>query len=448
MTIWWKRVGRGKAVVLVVSAVVAATVVVPGVSGADAPPAAAASPTADDTAVLNQWNALAQAEALLIRPTAHGESRGIAMVQGAVYDAVNAIHRGYQPYLLDVEALDIDPQASYSAAIATAAHHVLVTLVAASRVAALDTAYAATLAPIDEVARDAGVAAGVAAAAAMIEARQGDGYLAAFDFSPHIGTGPGQWDPTALDPDAWVGDLRPFLIDSPDQFRSRGPDPLQSGAYARDFNEVKLFGALGSTVRTADQTTAAIFWQFPPAILWNRLVQDLSAAHGLDAVDEARLFAMVNLAAADGAISCWNDKYYWNFWRPVTAIRKAGTDGNRHTEADPTWVPLFDATTPVMGAPLGNPPFPDHPSGHGCLSGAVLNTMRSFFGTDRVSFDIHSGRFPGAPRHFDRFSQALDEIVDARVWGGIHFRNADEQGAAIGKRVASWTTSHYFRPVH
>ena len=150
MTILSKRIGRGRVAVLVVSAVVAVTVAVPGVSGADAP-AAGASPTAADTAVLNQWNSLAQAEALLIRPSAHGESRGIAMVQGAVYDAVNAIHRGYQPYLLDVEALDIDSQASYSAAIATAAHHVLVALVAPGRVAALDAAYAATLAPIAEV---------------------------------------------------------------------------------------------------------------------------------------------------------------------------------------------------------------------------------------------------------------------------------------------------------
>ena len=152
---------------VVVSAAVAATVAVPAVSGADTP-AAVASPTAGDTAVLNQWNVLAQAEALLIRPSAHGQSRGIAMVQGAVYDAVNAIDRGYQPYLLDVEALDIDPQASYNAAIATAAHHVLVALVAADRVAALDAAYGATLAPIAEVPRDAGVAAGVAAAAAML----------------------------------------------------------------------------------------------------------------------------------------------------------------------------------------------------------------------------------------------------------------------------------------
>ena len=227
--------------------------------------------------MLNQWNIIAQTEGVLIRPTAHGQARGLAMVQGAVYDAVNAIHRGYQPYLLDVEALDIDPAASYSAAIATASHHVLVTLVAAGRVAALDTAYAATLAAIpDGSSEDEGVAAGVAAAEAMLEARDGDGYLAPFDFSTHIGTGPGQWDPTVLDPDPWVGDLRPFLIDSPDQFRSDGPNELTSKAYARDFKEVKKLGSLTSTARTADQTTAAIFWQFAPAVLWNRLARKTS----------------------------------------------------------------------------------------------------------------------------------------------------------------------------
>ncbi len=156
---------------------------------------------------------------------------------------------------------------------------------------------------------------------------------------------------------------------------------------------------------------------------------------------------MINLAAADGGISCWNDKYWWDFWRPVTAIRKADIDGNPKTDADPTWTPLFDPATPVVGAPLANPPFPDHPSGHGCVSGAVLHTFRDFFGTDKVSFDVHSGRFPGAPLHFKRFTSAIDEIVDARVWGGIHFRTADEVGAAIGKNVANWLDGHYFQQV-
>jgi hypothetical protein len=370
------------------------------------------------------------------------------MVQGAVYDAVNAIHRGYQPYLLDVADLDIDPSASYGAAIATAAHHVLVAIVPAAEVLGLDATYADNLAAIpDGPSEDEGVAAGVAAAQAMKDFREDDGFLDPFVFD--IGTDPGDWrptTPTALDPDAWVGSLKPFLIESPDQFRSKGPNALTSGLYTKEFNEVKELGSLNSATRTADQTTAAIFWQAPPIALWNRLVRDLSLDHGLDAVEEARLLAMINLAAVDGAISCWNDKYYWNFWRPIAAIREADTDGNRHTIADPAWRSLFDpstATTP----PLATPPFPDHPSGHACVTGAVLNTARNFFGTDKVAFDVNSGRFPGQPRPFERFSEAIDEVIDARVWGGIHFRTADEQGAFIGKQVAHWLDHHYFQPL-
>ena len=175
-------------------------------------------------------------------------------------------------------------------------------------------------------------------------------------------------------------------------------------------------------------------------------MRDLAATHGLDAVDEARLLAAINLAAADGGVACWNDKYYWDFWRPMAAIREAGTDGNPATVADPTWTPLFDPSTPTT-PPLATPPFPDHPSGHGCVSGAVLHTARIFFGTDDVAFDVHSSRFPGQPRHFDSFTDALQEVVDARVWGGIHFRTADIQGAKIGLRVARWHAKHDFQPV-
>lgn len=412
------------------------------------PTASSAAATAADRVVLEQWNNLAQAETILTRPTAHGQTRAIAMVQGAVYDAVNAIDRGRAPYLVDVDALDVDPAASYGAAIATASHHVLVGVVAAPRVAALDLAYSDTLAAIDDgPAEDEGVRAGEAAAAAMLAARADDGFLASFDFGPHIGTGPGQWNPTGLDPDPWVGNLEPFLIDRPDQFRSEGPLDVTSAAYAEEYNEVKRLGAIDSSVRTEDQTNAAIFWQSAPAAFWNRLARDLSGAHGLDAVDEARFLAIVNLSAADGAIACWNDKYYWDFWRPVTAIRTGETDGNLLTQGDPSWTPLFDPSTAVTGPPLGNPPFPDHPSGHACVSGAVLTSMRDFLGTDKVAFDLYSGRFPGAPRHFERFSHALREIIDARVWAGVHFRTADVQGAVIGKKVAHVVERDYFQPV-
>lgn len=431
---------------IVTGCLVPATLTAPSLSAFSAS-AAAAGPSAADRQVLVEWNELAQGIAVGIRPTAHGQSRGIAMVQGAVYDAVNAIDRGHEPYLVDVAAVGAPPTASYSAAIATAARDVLLSIAPGSATA-VEAAYAETLADVPDGAdEDSGVAAGHAAATAMLTDRAGDGYLAAFDFAPHMGTGPGQWRPTGLDPDPWVGNLKPFLMSSPDQFRSAGPDLLTSAAYADDFNEVKRLGSLTSTRRTADQTRAALFWQSPPAIFWNRLVRDLSSE--LDAVDEARLLALVNLAAADGAIACWNDKYYWNFWRPVTAIRDAGIDGNDATVADPAWTPLFDgatATFPPLVNP-GNPPFPDHPSGHGCVSGAALTTIRLFFGTDRLAFDVFSVRFPGQPRHFDRLSLALKEIVDARVWGGIHFRNADVQGAVIGKKVARLAGKEYLQPV-
>jgi PAP2 superfamily len=407
-----------------------------------------ASPAVAKADVLNDWNVIAQTEALTIRPTAHGQTRGIAMVQGAVYDAVNALDPKYEPYLLNLRAIRAQPFGSQDAAIATAAHDVLVAIVDPARVGAIDTAYATTLAAIPPgPIRDEGVRVGSTAAAAMLAARASDGYMAPYTFN--LRPDPGLWRPltaTALDPDAWVGNLKPFLIKTPSQFRSKGPNALTSRAYAKDFAEVKELGALRSTTRTADQTTAAIFWQFAPVVMWNRLARDLSAARGLDARREARLLAMINLAAADGAIACWNDKYHWNFWRPRAAIREADGDRNADTVADPGWEPLFHASTQTTPA-LGTPPFPDHPSGHGCVSGSVLKTFREFFGRDKIAFDVHSGRYPGQPRHFESFTQAIKEIVNARVWGGIHFRTADVQGATIGKKVGFWLQKHYFKPM-
>ncbi|MBA2643106.1 MAG: vanadium-dependent haloperoxidase, partial [Actinobacteria bacterium] len=296
--------------------------------------------------------------------------------------------------------------------------------------------------------------AGEAAAAAMLAARQGDGFLA--PFTPVIGSETGDWRPIGwpaapvLDPDGWVGNLKPFLIESPSQFRSEGPNALTSAAYAHEFAEVKELGALNSSTRTADQTAAAVFWQFAPIALWNPLARELADRFHLDAADKARFYATFNLAAADGAIACWNDKYYWSFWRPRTAIREADTDGNPATMADPTWESLFAAAT-VTAPPLSTPPFPDHPAGHGCLSGAVLKSMANFFGMDKIEITVVSGRsldgVPIAPREFDRFSRALEEIIDARVWGGIHFRTADVQGTVIGKKVAHYLEKHYFQPV-
>jgi hypothetical protein len=377
------------------------------------------------------------------------------MVQGAVYDAVNAIDRGHEPYLIDLAQVGAQPWVSQDAAAATAAYRVLRAITPAARHAVLDAAYTATLAGIPNgPLEQGGVAAGEAAAAAMLAARANDGFLATF--TPVIGTDPGDWRPLgwptapAFDPDGWVANLKPFVIESPSQFRSRGPLPITSRAYARELWEVRELGALNSTRRTADQTAAAVFWQFAPIALWNPLARSLADRYDLDTADQARLYATINLAAADGATACWNDKYHWSFWRPRAAIREADTDGNFATIGDPTWEPLFSAATQTTPG-LVTPAFPDHPSGHGCLTGAVMNTMAYFFGTDEVPVTVVSGRslngVPIPPRHFARFSDVTNEVIEARIWGGIHFRTADVQGTVIGRNVADWLHNHYFRPL-
>jgi hypothetical protein len=371
------------------------------------------------------------------------------MVHGAVYDAVNAIDGRHKRYL-DVPW--VHGPASKDAAAATAAFRVLAARYPA-QAGALQLDYEASLAPIpDGEAKTRGIDSGENAAAAMLAERSDAGELPAGTPYPFpLGTGPGEWrvSPplTAVDPAWWVGDVKPFLIPDAESFLSDGPNDLGSRAYAKDYNEVKRIGELGSPVRTADQTMAAIFWQAQPLQLYGGVMRDLSARYGLSTAENARLFGMVTLAAADAAIVCWKDKYTRKFWRPIDAIRLGDTDGNRWTEGDPNWRPLFDPATPTT-PPLATPNFPDHPSGHSCVTSAVVNSLQEFFGRDKIEFDVSSPRFPGQARHFERFSDLLDEIVDARVWGGIHFRTADTQGAQIGKKVVRWERKFYFRRLH
>ncbi|WP_028066716.1 vanadium-dependent haloperoxidase [Solirubrobacter soli] len=367
-----------------------------------------------------------------------------AMVQGAVYDAVNAIDRRHRPYLVAPPARRTD---SEDAAAATAAFRVLVALFPTQQ-ATLQARYEASMAAVADIpagARAGGIAVGEAAAAAMLAARADDGRFSPFTIP--IGTTPGAWRPTppagALDPAPWVGNVRPFLVGNAQWLRSRGPNALTSRAYARDFNEIKTVGALHSTTRTADQTDAAIFWQEPIFGLFNRIFRTLAADRRLGEADSARLFAITDLAAADAAIGCWNDKYHWNFWRPITAIREAAGDGNPATEADPAWLPLFDPATPVAAQPpLVTPPFPDHPSGHNCATGAIVPALQRFFGTDHVAFSATSTK-SGTTRSFTRLSDVLREMIDARVWAGIHFRTADIQGARLGAKVARYEHLRY-----
>jgi hypothetical protein len=302
----------------------------------------------------------------------------------------------------------------------------------------LDAQYAVSLAAIpDDSAKTRGIAVGEAAAAAMIAARTDDGRFGPFRFL--VGFGPGAWQPVlpafVNDPNAWLKDVKPFLIRSSSQFRSKGPLSLTSRAYAREFDEVKSLGSASSTTRLADQTLAARYWAENPPATWNRIFRTLSTQQGLTVVENARLFAMLYMSAADALISVWDDKAYRSFWRPITAIRAADTDGNPRTVKDDGWLPL-----------IANPPYPEHPSGHAGLSGSIVATLQDFFETDELAWsDTNNGGFT---RSFTRFSQAIDEVVDARVWSGIHFRNADEQGAKIGRKVAKWREKHYFAAVH
>jgi len=440
-----------------------ATVLLPAVS-------ARADTVTDNMAI--DWNAIASTAIMAAPPQGagqppHAAPLSLAMVQGAVYDAVNAIDGGYQAYLVAPPA---NPGASKDAAAATAAFCVLVgssdddptdpcelSGLFPGQFSALKPVYDASLATVpDGSAKDDGVEVGEAAATAMLNARANDGRFNDFKFTE--GFAPGEWrlappqGPTGIvarDPAPWVGFVTPFIVTNVEMLRSDGPDSLTSAAYTEDFNEVKEYGSLTSTKRTADQTAAAIFWQDSGPAIWNRVYRALALSHGLDIVDSARLFAMTNLAAADGSIGCWNDKAYWSFWRPITAIREAASDGNPATEADPNWLPLFDPSVPVSGAPLVTPGFPDHPAGHTCISGATVHALQAFFGTDKVHFTAISNKClpaPCPPRRFDRFSDALKEIIDARVWGGIHFRIADVQGAVLGQKVVHYLTKHYFQP--
>jgi hypothetical protein len=363
----------------------------------------------------------------------------LAMVHGAIYDAVNAIDGGHEGYLLSSRVGS--PFDSQDAATATAAYRVLTNIVpllnlVPSPQSTLDAQYAAYLAGIpDGMQKTRGVAVGEAAAAAMIAARTGDGRFGPFRNSP--GTLPGEWRPAlpafVNDPNAWLAKVKPFLIDDPAEFRSAGPLDLQSPRYAREFNEVKAIGAANSTVRTADQTHAARYWAENPPATWSRVFRTLSAQQGVSLVDDARLYAMLYLTAADALIAVWDDKAERLFWRPITAIREADTDGNPRTEPQADWTPL-----------IPTPPYPEHPSGHTGLSGSIVKTLQQFFGTDDIGWTDTNGG--GLTRSFSSFSQAIHEIEGARVWSGIHFPISDKQGEQIGRKVATYRQGRYFRP--
>lgn len=423
--------------------------------------AAAAPPAEADATAVTQWNLIAVSTLTGLPQPAGGAAPSsqidIGMVQGAVYDAVNAITpKHYRPYLLQRR---FGNTASDEAAVATAAYLVLKDIVESvpqsitfptrdAVLASLATQYdASTDAVPDSPFKGMGVAAGTAAAEAMIDARRDDGRFGPSQWVPD--STPGHWNPvapngtTAQDPTPWVGGVDPFLIESSSQFRSPDPPALTSAAYATDVNEVKRIGGDGvgtPSIRTAAQTYIAKWWQSNPMASWNEVARQLIARNHLDVLDAARLLALENLAAADAAINTWNNKYHFDLWRPFQAIRNAGLDDNPATVPDaPGWTPLISA------------PYPEYTSGHLGLDSSHTAVLKMFFGNAPAGgFQITSSFVnPGGPavRSFDSFSQAVDEIVEARIWAGLHFRTADVQAVQLGTSVANYAAATYFQAV-
>jgi PAP2 superfamily len=361
-------------------------------------------------------------------------SRSLAILHVSIYDAVNGIARTHEPYLVQSVA---PSSASREAAASTAAHRVLVNLFPAAAASSFDPLHAAILEPIpDGPQKIVGIVWGEFVANQILAARANDGFDAVVP--PPGGSGPGVWVPTppALAPyllPQW-GFVVPFAMTSSSQFRPPGPPSLDSQRYAADYNEVKELGAAVGSTRTADQTEIALFWadgagtETPPGH-WNSIAQEIAAAQANTLEEDARLFALLNMAMADAAICAWDAKYTFHFWRPVTAINFA--------EPELHWMSF-----------IVTPPFPDYVSGHSTFSGAAATVLPFFYGTQDLPFTIgtDSTSLPGVTRSFSTCLDAAEEAAVSRLYGGIHFRSANEDGLQAGISIGEWTDSHYLRP--
>jgi len=359
------------------------------------------------------------------QPATIHPTRNFAILQAAIYDAVDSITHDAPPYLFTVRAAD---DARPDAAAATAGHDTLVGLYPAMK-PELDQLLTTELAAIPDGAdKDAGVQAGALTSELMLAIRAHDGS----DVTPPPlppATQPGQFRPTPpnLAPAVfthWAG-VTPFVLNTADQFRPEPPPPLSSAEYAAAINEVKSVGQDSSTTRTADETTQAKFWAAPIWNYWNQIADDAVLAHHTDLSQSARLFADLDLSFADGAITFYDAKYHYDLWRPITAIREAATDGNTATIADPNWTPL--ATTPAD---------PSYPGAHSVISEAGATVLSAFFGNhDDIS--VTSEVLPGVVRNFDSYQDAALEAGQSRIFAGLHTRLDHEAGLRLGQDVAN-----------
>lgn len=389
--------------------------------------------------VITDWNEIAlNATMAGSRPVPTG-MLDMAAAHAAMYDAVQAIERRYQPYYVDI------PNATGSpvAAAAKAAHDVLV-----SRFPGQEAGLNATLANyllINGIPdTDPGLLVGAKAAAAILQIRSCDTSFPNPAPPPFTGgTEIGMWRPTPPGNAAmlapWLAEVTPFLVTRPSQFRSDPPPALNSRRYAMDYDEVKAVGALTGSTRTDEQTDMAHFYAGNPLIYWNKGLRDISQANVNSVAESSKLFALASMAITDSLITAWNDKVTYVLWRPRTAIHHGDVDGNQWTVGDPNWAPLYN-----------EPPYPDYSSGANAVSGAVTAALAKFFETDHMNFELTTtnlGPTTKDTRSFTRFSQAAQEMVDGRIYMGIHFRFADTASRDIGEEIAAYGYRNYFRPV-
>ena len=403
--------------------------------------AAVGAATADE---VTDWNKILL-QALITPPAVAAPlaQRPAAIVQAAVFDAVNGIERQYKP----LSVIPAAPAGASARAAAVQAAYVSLVHLFPAQSATFDQQRTISLAAItngplsensDSVQR--GIDWGQAVADAIWELRSTDGFANA---PPPFrgGTAPGQWQPT---PPAFASGLAPqmaqmtpWAISSPSQFRPAGPNKLTSKQYTADFNETKSMGSVNSPSRTDDQTLYVKFWNSTsPASFFDPVAIALGAQRKFTLGDNAHLLAQLNIALTDALIGCWDAKYTYDSWRPVTAIQMAASDGNPDTTADPNWAPF-----------ITTPPFPEYPSAHSCASGAAAQILSSYFG-EHTSFSVSSDGMPGVMRTFSSFSAALEEIKNARVFGGIHYRTACNDGQALGEAVGDYVLRRSLRPAH
>jgi predicted lipoprotein with Yx(FWY)xxD motif len=370
-----------------------------------------------------------------VQPASVQPTRNFAIVQTAIYDAVNSIDRTHEPYLIEVH-----PRrgASETAAADAAAYRALLGLYP-SQQQTLDATYAAELAEVPAgPARDEGVRIGAEVAHDLLAVRADDGSQTA---PPpfNVGTDPGAYRPTPPNLAAPVftgwGQVKPFALDAANQFRPAPPYALTTDAYARALQEVQSLGAANSTTRTPEQTQIATFWNPPIQNAWNQIAETVAAAHHSDLPTTARLFAALDVSFADGAIAFYDAKYTFQLWRPVTAINLADTDGNPNTTADAAWLPLTGTT----------PADPSYPGAHSTISAAGADVLARFYG-DAQRFTVTSPALPGVTRSFRSFSAAAEEAGLSRIYAGVHTRLDHVAGLKIGYDVATFVLGHALLP--